>query len=362
MKPHRGRIISTIIMVLSGNVAIYALTFFLTATIYRLLGFQLDTFISYLINIVLSMFLGIAVLSGISAFIRARGLGKRMDIFGPLIEAMQRIAKGDFSVKLDNTFQEDDPFGELVNSVNTMALELNQMEAMRQEFISNVSHEIQSPLTSIRGFARALHSDQLSREEHAHYLTIIEQESMRLSKLSDNLLQLASLDSEQLQVEPQRYRLDRQIRAVILACEPQWSHKALDIEVALEEVAILADEDLLGQVWTNLIHNSIKFTPAGGQVRVRLYPGERVIDVEITDTGIGIANDDQAYIFERFFKADRSRERAQGGNGLGLAIAKKIVDLHHGNIVVRSTLNVGTTFIVSLPNELSQAYGTSPEP
>jgi signal transduction histidine kinase len=231
---------------------------------------------------------------------------------------------------------------------------------MRQEFISNVSHEIQSPLTSIRGFARALQNEQLSPADRAHYLNIIEIESMRLSKLSDNLLALASLDAEQMKFEPKAYRLDRQIRNLILACEPQWTDKSLDMDVALEEVVITADEDMLSQVWINLIHNSIKFTPCGGSVRILLqYQADRVV-FRITDSGIGISADDQAHVFERFFKAEKARDRAKGGSGLGLAIAKKIVEMHKGTIGVESELGAGACFTVCLPANSRESIVSSP--
>jgi signal transduction histidine kinase len=233
-----------------------------------------------------------------------------------------------------------------------MALELNQIEAMRQEFISNVSHEIQSPLTSIRGFARALQNDNLSRQDRNHYLGIIETESMRLSKLSDDLLALASLEAENPRFEPKPYRLDKQIRRLILACEPQWTEKVLDMEVSLDEAEIAGDEDLLSQVWMNLLHNSIKFTPQGGRVCVELRRRDGSVAFTIADTGIGIAEDDLARVFERFFKADTSRQRAKGGSGLGLSIAKKIVEMHRGTISVESRLETGTTFTVRLPAEL----------
>jgi signal transduction histidine kinase len=274
-----------------------------------------------------------------------------MNVFGPIIEAMQKIAKGDFSVRLDNTFREHEPVSVLVKSMNDMALELNEMERMRQEFISNVSHEIQSPLTSIRGFAKALENDQLSLEERHHYLSIIENESTRLSRITEDLLKLASLESQHLKFEPKPYRVDKQIRSLILACEPQWTDKAIDMDVALEEMAITADEDLLSQVWINLIHNSIKFTPQGGSVRIDLCQQRGSIAFRITDTGIGIAEEDQARIFERFFKADKSRTRSNGGSGLGLSIAKKIIDMHHGTVGVDSRLGAGATFTVSLPIE-----------
>jgi signal transduction histidine kinase len=280
---------------------------------------------------------------------RSRGWIPEMNVFAPILDALERIARGDFSVRLTNEFQDNQMVSTLANSVNKMALELNQMETMRQEFISNVSHEIQSPLTSIRGFARALENDHLSAEERHHYLNIIEDESTRLSRITEDLLKLAALESEQLQFEPKPYRLDKQIRNLILACEPQWLSKSIHMDVYLEELTVTADEDLLSQVWINLIHNSIKFTLESGAVKMDLFAdGDRVI-FRISDTGIGISEEDQSRIFERFYKADQSRARTKEGSGLGLSIVKKIIDLHKGTIEVQSEINRGTIFIVSLP-------------
>jgi signal transduction histidine kinase len=277
---------------------------------------------------------------------------QEMGVFGPIIEAIERIAQEDFTVRLDDTMPKVTLVNELVKSVNNMAVELSQMEAMRQEFISNVSHEIQSPLTSMRGFALALQDETLGPEERGHYLNIIATESTRLSRITDNLLRLASLESDQVKFEPRRYRLDNQIRSLILACEPQWTGKDLDMDVSLDEIAITADEDLLSQVWINLIHNSIKFTPQGGRLRLELHRQDNKIEFRICDTGIGIAEEDQPHIFERFYKADKARERSKGGSGLGLSITQKIVDLHNGSIAVESKLGEGTTFTVSLPAEV----------
>lgn len=267
--------------------------------------------------------------------------------------AQKKIARGDYNVDLNNNTEALGPYSELVDSVNYMALELSKMEKMRQEFISNVSHEIQSPLTSIRGFAQALRNDKLSSENRLHYLNIIEAESMRLSKLSNNLLRLASLESDTITFEPKPYRLDKQIRHIVLSYEPQWVEKNINLDVSLEEAEINADEDMMNQVFINLINNSIKFTPEGGSVNVRLCKKSDTIEFKITDTGIGIAEEDQNHIFERFFKGDKSRRAAIKGNGLGLSIVKKIIDLHHGIIKVQSKLGEGTTFIVSLPTNLN---------
>ena len=326
-------------------------TFFLTAWLYHTIGHAPPPFLVQVINSLLGVALYALMLVGLFSWINSRPRAKRrqMGLFEPIFAAMEQIAKGDFQVRLNPSVRANVFASELARSVNQMALELNQMEHLRQEFISNVSHEIQSPLTSIRGFAQALHDEQLSAQDRHHYLTIIETESMRLSRMTDNMLKLASLESKHVKVEPTLYRLDKQIRTLILACEPQWTSKTLDMDVALEEVEILADEDLLSQVWSNLLHNSIKFTPEGGRVSVAVRREGSQITCRICDTGIGIPEDAQPHVFERFYKADPSRERAREGSGLGLAIAKKIVELHQGTIAVASQPGAGTMFIVSLP-------------
>lgn len=323
--------------------------YFLTAYIYGVIDQQPNAFVTQVINWLVGWGFIIILMFIVGRINQGKRWDLQMVVFRPIFEAMAQIAKGDFSVQLDNQPDDNPLVTELTKRVNTMALELNQLELMRQEFISDVSHEFQSPLTSIRGFAQALQNDNLDAAERRHYLTIIETESVRLSNLADNLLRLASLDAEQTKFEPKPYRLDKQIRNLLLSCEPQWSAKQIQMDAALPEVTITADEEMLSQVWLNLIHNSIKFTPLGGTIAVELCQSEGKAHFKISDTGIGIAEEDQAHIFERFYKADKSRQRSQGGNGLGLAIAHKIVELHHGSIAVTSQLGAGTTFTVSLP-------------
>jgi two-component system, OmpR family, phosphate regulon sensor histidine kinase PhoR len=333
--------------------AMVAVAFLLTEVLFGRIGFRPPALVLQLINTLLGLFLMAGIITILTRVSQQKLIARQMGVFGPIIDAMARIAKGDFSVRLEDPPQDNPVVGALVKSVNTMALELNQLEDMRQEFISNVSHEIQSPLTSIRGFARALQNEELSTADRAHYLTIIAEESVRLSRLSDNLLKLASLDADHLTLNPTPYRLDRQIRQIILACEPQWSEKCLTMDVSLDDVAITADEDMVSQIWTNLLHNSIKFTPPSGSICIVLRQIEGNAIFTIADTGIGISQEDQARVFERFFKADASRERARGGSGLGLAIAQKIVALHQGAIEVGSELGRGTVFTVRLPSAVS---------
>ncbi|OKP85634.1 cell wall metabolism sensor histidine kinase WalK [Paenibacillus sp. P32E] len=295
-------------------------------------------------------FLILFLLAGIAGLIGHLRGGERA-FYIPIITAMRQISKGDFKVELEND-RRYGQFGSIVEGINEMASELNRMETMRQDFISNVSHEIQSPLTSIRGFARALRDEGLSAESRAHYLDIIEAEGSRLSGLSDNLLKLSVLEAESFPFERKAYRLDKQLQEMILACEPQWLGKNIDVEAELEEVTVEAVKDLLSQVWTNLLHNSIKFTPQGGMITVRLQTLDNRIEIGIRDTGIGIAEEELPRIYERFYKVDQARSISGGGSGLGLSLVKKIVELHDGIITITSRPGEGTACVVVLPLKL----------
>lgn len=282
------------------------------------------------------------------------GLKKQRNYWNTIVDALSRIAKGDFTVKLDLKADNEDQFGQLIHGINHMAIELGKMERMRQEFISNVSHEIQSPLTSINGFAKALKNIDLPEDKRQHYLAIIEMESNRLSKISDNLLKLTSLESQHHPFEPRQYRLDKQLRNVVLALEPNWLVKNIDMEMQLENISLMADEDLMNQVWLNLLSNSIKFTPAAGTIMISMTKQMDTITINIHDNGIGLTVEQQKHVFERFYKADQSRTTENGGSGLGLSIVKKIIDMHNGTITVESKLAEFTTFFVTLPLEINE--------
>lgn len=266
-----------------------------------------------------------------------------------IIDALSEVARGNFNIIL----HEDDrgPHNEMAEAFNKMARELGDIEIMRQDFISNVSHEFQSPLTSIGGFAALLKDDTLPAAERSRYAGIIEMETRRLSSLSDNLLKLSSLDSEKKPLNRQNFRLDKQLQQAALTSEPQWSTKGINLEADLERCEYNGDIDLLSQVWVNLLHNAIKFTPEGGDIHMALAVSGHSAVVTISDNGIGIAPEDQLHIFERFYKADKSRDRALGGNGLGLSLVIKIVELHGGSVAVESEIGKGTRLTVTLPYE-----------
>ncbi|WP_201318094.1 HAMP domain-containing sensor histidine kinase [Paenibacillus sp. EPM92] len=263
--------------------------------------------------------------------------------------ATRRIAKGNFNIRL-NWGKRKDELGELARSFSDMAEELKQLEQMRRDFVSNVSHEIQSPLTSISGFSKLIRDPGMPANERNQYLDIIETESLRLSRLSENLLKLASLESEHHPFHPVTFDLDEQLRRVVVALEPQWSAKELELELELPRVKITGDPDQLNQVWINLFGNAVKFTPREGRVSIRLEALTDRVKVVIADTGIGIKEEDLEPIFTRFYKADRARQRELGGSGLGLSIVRKIVELHQGSVEVQSQPGQGATFIVTLPS------------
>ena len=295
--------------------------------------------------LILFIIVSTLILGSLLILIAARFLIRPLE---KLKTATELIAEGDFDVSLD--LKRQDEVGELARSFNKMTEELKQLEVMRQDFVSNVSHEIQSPLTSISGFAKALKNEQLiSAEQRPYYLDIIISESDRLSRLGDNLLKLASLDSEHHPFNLETFDLAEQIRQVILTLESQWSPKKIAFTFLNEQpILIEGDFDLLLQVWINLISNSIKFTPESGNITIDIVEDKKIA-VTISDTGIGIPEKELSNLFQRFYKADKSRTSKESGNGLGLVIVKKIVELHHGEIHIKSQFEAGTQVSIDLP-------------
>ncbi|WP_036126919.1 HAMP domain-containing sensor histidine kinase, partial [Lysinibacillus sphaericus] len=264
-----------------------------------------------------------------------------------LTTATKHIAGGDFNVELN--IKQSGELGTLAKSFEDMAEGLQQLEQMRREFVSNVSHEVQSPLTSISGYAAALKQVDITDEEKSRYLDIIMSEAKRMSKISDSLLKLSLLESKTQPMQCATFSLDEQIRRVIIAIQPQWSARNIQFNLHLQAVHIMADYDQLNQVWTNLLTNSIKFSNEGSMIGVSMKQDAHHVIVRVSDSGIGISLEDQKRIFERFFKADRSHSRKYDGSGMGLAIVKQIVSLHQGDIQVESKLGQGTTIIIQLP-------------
>lgn len=296
--------------------------------------------VAYLIAAVLGLVVGAVASAG---YARATGRGDR-HLWEDVRAALESIAQGNFDVHLETGTP--GPFTEVVTTVNQMAHNLGTLERQRQDFVSNVSHEIQSPLTSISGFTDLLRDPNLDEASRQRYLDIVTSECRRLSGLSDNLLRLSSLDDAHLERRP--IQLDEHVRSAVLALEPVWSADDVHVELDAVPVRVQADAGLLTQVWTNLVQNAVKFTPSGGRVQVHVTAEPAgAARVQVSDTGIGIATTDLPHVFERFYRADKARR--SGGNGLGLALARRVVELHQGRITVTSEPGSGTTFTVDLP-------------
>ncbi|SHO49178.1 HAMP domain-containing sensor histidine kinase [Anaerocolumna xylanovorans] len=347
-KKNQGfRIAGSILISMIAFSFCFWLSYLLTNFIYRYTGTPAKPW-TYILTGILGLYIFAA---GVKIIVDANS--KKFKHFGrdqiieEALDAMKRITQGDFSVVMK--VEKHDPFSELAETINKMAHGLGTMENLRQDFIANVSHEIQSPLTSISGFAELLRNNSIIAEERVHYIDIIEAESKRLSKLSDNLLKLSSLDANATPLSFSKFRLDKQIQNSLLMLEPQWSEKNLDISLELEAVYVFGDKNLMAQVWINLLHNAIKFTPNGGTITITTSNGDYEVVCRIADNGIGISDEDKLHIFERFYKVDKARDRNLGGNGLGLSLVKKIVELHKGTIHVESEVGAGTIFSIKLP-------------
>ena len=266
-----------------------------------------------------------------------------------LTRATQELAKGNYNITVN--YEGNDEMGKLNRSFNLMAAQLAKTEQTRQQFISDVSHEFQTPLTSIKGFATILKDENLTEEQRTKYADIILFESQRLSQLSKNMLQLTLLEGEDIELNIETYSLTQQLQRVISSLEESAKSKDIDIEVNFpkKEVIIAGDQNRLEQVWINLLNNAIKYTNEEGYISVNLKRTSKDVEVMISDTGIGIDEDGLRHIFERFYREDKAR--AVGGNGLGLSIVKSIVEFHHGSVNVKSQKDVGSEFYVTLPCE-----------
>lgn len=266
-----------------------------------------------------------------------------------LTNAIKELSNGNYNVRVDNVGQ--DEISKLNQGFNQMARQLAKQDETRQKFISDISHEFQTPLTSIQGFANILKEEDLPKEQRVKYANIILYNSKRLSSLAKNMLQLTLLDREEIELELTNYSLVEQMNRVISTQENQAMEKNIEIvfEMPKKEIFIEGDEQRLEQVWANIISNAIKYTNEGGLITITMKKNSKDIEISIEDTGIGMSKEVVSHIFERFYREDKARNVE--GNGLGLAIVKSIVDLHHGKIDILSQVDVGTNFIVRLPIE-----------
>ena len=270
------------------------------------------------------------------------------NIFRPLSDlskSTRKIAEGDYSVRLEYKGRLKE-LAESFENFNYMAQELSSIEMIRNDFIANVSHEFKTPLSSLNGYLTLLQDSSLSDAERSEYFSKAFFSIEKLNDLTDNILRLSKLENQVSLDAPTSYRLDEQLREAIVLLEPKWSRKDISFELDLPELTICSQRSLLFQVWTNLLSNAIKFSDSGGSVTVKIEESEHHYKVYISDTGIGMTEEEQRHIFDKFYQADSSRQ-AQG-NGLGLALCKEIVSKCSGKIYVTSKPGEGSVFLVSL--------------
>lgn len=268
--------------------------------------------------------------------------------FSRMITQMNRLAAGDFTARLyfRKPIAAYPAFKEMSESFNKMAEDLESTEMLRSDFINNFSHEFKTPIVSIAGFAKLLKRGNLTEEQKAEYIDIIEEESLRLSAMATNMLNLTKIENQAILTDVTIFNLSEQIRSCVLLLENKWADKNINIVLQFPEHTITANEELLKQVWINLIDNAVKFTPECGMVEIKINEMDDYFNILVINTGSEITPDQQKKIFNKFYQSDESH--SSEGNGIGLAVVKKVIDLHHGQISVASEDGI-TTFTVDIP-------------
>ena len=294
----------------------------------------------------LMLFLIAASAMVLGTLITIAGSGLFLRPIRSLEDAMEKVSKGDFSVRLegDNVTQ----IGKLMNNFNKMTHDLSQIETFTNEFIGNVSHEFKTPLSVIQGYAMLLQNEELSEEEKSLYLSTIIDTTQTLSNMTSNILKLSKLENSDIIGEISTIDVSEQIRRCALTLETAWTEKNINMTVELEEeLYVKANEDLLYQVWINLIGNAIKFTEEGGDIFISSQKKGNEILVSVNDNGIGMSEEVLTRIFDKFYQGDNSHSKE--GNGLGLALTKKIIEISNGKISAESEEGKGSTFNIYLP-------------
>ena len=263
-----------------------------------------------------------------------------------IMEATQRIMQGDFSVRIEPLHGAGTAgFHQIGEAINKMAQELSGTETLRTDFIANVSHELKTPLAVMGNYATMLQRPGITEEEKNAYARAISEAARRLAQLITNILKLNKLENQQIFPKTEEYDLSEQLCQCLLGFEDAWEKKNLNIETQIGDgVRICSDAELLSLVWNNLISNAVKFTPEGGTVAVQLLEEDDFVTVSVSDTGCGIKPEVGQHIFEKFYQGDTSH--ATQGNGLGLALVKRVVDILNGQIGVQSVYGQGSTFTV----------------
>ena len=259
--------------------------------------------------------------------------------------AMDKVAEGDFSVRLEEKSSSKEIL-EIYTGFNLMAHELSSTEILQTDFVSNVSHEFKTPINAIEGYSTLLQDGENLSEDQKEYVDKILLNTQRLSSLVGSILLLSKLENQQIPTNQIEYRLDEQIRQSVVALESAWSQKDIELDVDLDRVSYLGNEQMMRHVWDNLISNAVKFSPQGGKVKLCLSQKARKLTFTVEDQGPGLSEEAQKHIFDKFYQGDSSHK--QEGNGLGLALAKRILTIEKGQITAENIHEGGCRFTVAL--------------
>ena len=265
-----------------------------------------------------------------------------------ILDATAKIAEGDFSTRLviKHEYGKYNEYDLIMENLNKMAIELQKNEVLKTDFISNVSHEIKTPLAIIQNYATLLQDDTLDREMRKNYAKTLISASKRITDLITNILKLNKLENQEIQEKHEIFSLTEALGDSVIEFEPLMEKKNLALNCDFEEITIFSSKSLLEIVWNNLISNAIKFTPEGGRIDITLKRKNRNVEIKVTDTGCVMTSETGAKIFEKFYQGDTSHSTQ--GNGLGLALVKKVIDILGGEIAVQSEVNKGSTFTILL--------------
>ena len=349
-QPRRGRM--TLTLILSGCVFLVILVTVLLIGMALVIADQAGLLSRWTAHIsLLRFFLVIAAMSLVCGTLIALFLGSvPLRSMNKMTEGLHRLASGDYKAHIEpkGFLCMIAPVRDMVESFNATAAELEGTEMLRSDFINNFSHEFKTPIVSIAGFAGLLKQGNLSREEQLEYLDIIESESRRLAQMATNVLDMTKVENQTILTDVTTFNLSEQLRTCVLLLERKWETKKLEMNLELEEHMISGNQELLKHVWVNLLDNAIKFSPEGQTVEISAAEEEGRIAVSICNTGSFIPKEQQEAIFRKFYQADRSHNTE--GNGIGLAVVKRVVELHGGTVAVESNPSF-TKFTVTLPKK-----------
>lgn len=293
-------------------------------------------------------FVNVFIIAGI--FTAIDQLRRNMQIAKPVkkIQAgLDRVMEGDFGTVIETGNDNIYAYNNIIESINKMIRELASVETLRTDFIANVSHELKTPLAVIQNYSTLLGSKDITEEERMEYSRKITEQTTRLSSLITNILKLNKLENQQIFPEMKVMNLSECVCECMLGFEQVWNDKNIEIDTDIDdEIEIVADKDMLSLVWNNLFSNAMKFTEPGGKVSLTINKEDNKAVVCISDTGCGMDEETGKNIFKKFYQGDTSHSMA--GNGLGLALVKRVVDIHGGDIAVSSKLGMGTSFTVKL--------------